>query len=102
MGSRLELQNKLEDILGSRNVYFQPPESIKLKFPCIVYHMNKKNIKHADNLSYKKDKSYTVTIIDSDPDSEIGDILESNFEYCSQDRQFTSDNLNHFVYTLYY
>ena len=27
MGSRLELQNLLESILGSRNVYYQPPES---------------------------------------------------------------------------
>jgi len=33
MGTRLELQNLLENILGSRNVYFQPPENLKLNYP---------------------------------------------------------------------
>ena len=37
MGSRLELQSKLEELLGSRNVYYQPPESLKMKYPAIRY-----------------------------------------------------------------
>ena len=32
MASRLKLQTMLEEILGSRNVYFNPPESVKMKY----------------------------------------------------------------------
>ena len=32
MASRLELQSKFEELLGSRNVYYQPPESIKMSY----------------------------------------------------------------------
>ena len=39
MGTRLELQNKLEELLGSRHVYFQPPESVKMEYPAIKYSM---------------------------------------------------------------
>ena len=40
MPSRLELQTLLEEILGSRNVYFQPPESVKMNYPAIVYSLD--------------------------------------------------------------
>lgn len=32
MGTRLELQSKLEELLGCRHVYFQPPESVKMEW----------------------------------------------------------------------
>lgn len=37
MANRLDLQALLEDLLGSRNVYYQPPESVKMNYPTIVY-----------------------------------------------------------------
>ena len=37
MKTRYELHEFLCEILGSRNVYFQPPESVKMKYPAIVY-----------------------------------------------------------------
>ena len=37
MANRLDLQALLEDLLGSRNVYYQPPESKKMNYPAIVY-----------------------------------------------------------------
>ena len=37
MANRLDLQALLEDLLGSRNVYYQPPESVKMNYPAIVY-----------------------------------------------------------------
>ena len=40
MGTRIELQLKLEEILGSRHVYFQPPASIKMTYPAIVYELD--------------------------------------------------------------
>lgn len=98
---RVELQTLLETILGSRNVYFQPPESLKLKYPCIVYELSGMHNDHADNLKYRFLKQYTVTYIDEDPDSDIPDKLLM-IDKCSFSRAFPSDNLNHWSFTLYF
>lgn len=98
---REKLQTLFEKLLGSRNVYFQPPESVKLKYPCITYERSNIRTVLADNQIYLKQNQYTVTVIDEDPDSEIPDkVLE--LPYCGFDRHFTTDNLNHDVFTLYF
>lgn len=102
MVRRLNLQEELEQVLGNRNVYFQPPENVKLNYPCIIYHLSNESIRHADNKIYKEMKQYTVMIIDKDPDSELPTKVRDNFEYCSFDRFYTVNNLNHFVYRLFY
>lgn len=98
---RVELQTFLENLLGSRNVYFQPPESFKLKYPCIVYQLLSMNSRKANNEKYKTEKCYSVTLIDKDPDSRFADELQS-IRYCNFDRFFTSDNLNHWVFRFYF
>ncbi len=101
MGLRWDLQIILEKILGSRNVYFQPPESVKMKYPAIVYNLDYVKTQHADDFPYVKKKRYSVTLITSDPENTIVDrILE--LQSCSFERSFTSDNLNHYVFNLYY
>lgn len=101
MKSRVELQTMLEELLGSRNVYFQPPESIKMKYPAIVYSLSDIRNVHASNVSHKQDRVYQLTYIDEDPDSEnVAKI--SSLQYCEFDRYFASDNLNHYTFTLYY
>lgn len=101
MASRLDLHEILCGILGSRNVYFQPPESIKLEYDCIIYSRKNINNVFADNSVYRQHDSYEVIIIYEDPDSEIPRKL-SLLPMCSFDRHYTSDNLNHDVFTLYY
>ncbi len=101
MGSRLKLQSELEKILGSRNVYFQPPSSLKIKYPAIVYSRNSIDNNFANNSVYKQDMSYMLTVIYTDPDSEIP-INISKMKKCRFDRHYTADNLNHDVFTLYY
>ena len=98
---REELQYLLEDILGSTNVYFQPPASVRMKYPAIVYSLENINDLPANNDPYHRDKSYQLTLIDKDPDNEIVDKL-SDLQFCSFERFFTSDNLNHFVYRIFY
>ena len=98
---REALQTLFEELLGSLNVYFQPPESVKLNYPCIVYERSNVRTGSANNHIYLKHEQYTVTYIDEDPDSEIPDKL-LELEYCSFDRHFTSDNLNHDVLILYF
>ena len=101
MGKRLNLQAMLEELLGSEEVYFQPPASVKMQYPAIVY--SRKNIvnEHADDSVYRQLPAYEVTVIDGDPDSEIV-FKVSRLPYCRFDRHYTADNLNHDTFTLHY
>ena len=101
MASRLKLQTELEELLGSENVYFQPPSSVKMKYPAIKYSLSNIEIKHADDISYNNKRVYELILIDSNPDSEFVDKL-LQLPYCSFDRFYPSDNLNHYSFTLYY
>lgn len=101
MGSRLELQNLLESILGSRNVYYQPPESIRIKYPAIIYSRNNIDNKFADNIVYIQNHTYQIIVIDANPDSEIIDKI-SKLPMCRYNRHYTSDNLNHDVFIINY
>lgn len=101
MGSREELQAKLEQLLGSRNVYYMPPESVQIHYPAIIYSPNKIKTVKADNITYLKNNEYSVTVIDRLPDNPvIGKILE--LPYASYDRPYVFDNLFHDVLTLYF
>jgi len=99
MGTRLELQTLLESVLGSDQVYFQPPSGFMMKYPCIVYHRIDIPTRFADNLSYKIEHKYSVTVIDANPDSDIPDKVKA-LPRCVYDRQFTPDNLYHDVFNI--
>lgn len=101
MSRREVLGGILRDILGSTNVYFQPPSTVKLKYPCIIYSINKTNEKRADNKLYLFTQGYSIKYIDSDPDSDTPAKILS-LPMCSFDRRYTSDNLNHDVYNIYF
>ena len=49
MSRRTELQTLLEEILGSKNVYFQPPDTVSMKYPAIVYSLNRIDKKAAND-----------------------------------------------------
>lgn len=101
MAPRLELQNLLLDLLGTGNVYFQPPPSLKMQYPCIIYKRDYINIIHADNKPYQSKKRYQITVVDRDPDSIIHEKVAA-LPSCSFDRFFTNDNLNHDVFNLFF
>ena len=98
--TRLTLQTALEDFLGSRNVYYQPAASAKLKYPCILYELSRINQTYANNRSYLKNKQYTITIIHHDSDSTLPDKILDSFELISFDRAYKADNLYHEVFTI--
>lgn len=101
MGSRLELQSKLENLLGVKHVYYQPPESLKLEYPAIVYSKSRINKSSANDSAYKFDTLYDLIVIDTRPDNPvINKLLE--LPYCSYDRSYKSDNLNHDSLSIYY
>ena len=100
MASRLDLHEKLCAILGTRNVYFQPPASVQMKYPAIVYRRKDIDTRFANNVVYMQSSSYEVVLIDKNPDSEFVDKI-LRLPYCSYDRHYTADNLNHDVFTIY-
>lgn len=101
MASRLDLHTQLEEILSSTNVYYQPPESIKLDYPCIIYSLADINQIHADNINYLKTRRYELMLIDRDPDSCFVDKI-IHMPKCRFDRSYETSGLNHFVFSLHY
>lgn len=100
MHNRLDLQTKLEELLGSRNVYYQPPESIKMSYPAIVYFKAAIVNRHANDTVYNSRTRYEIIVIDKRPDNEvINKILDLSLS--SYERSYRSDNLNHDVISLY-
>lgn len=102
MDKRLSLHAKLIELLGSNNVYFQPPETLKMKYPCIRYSKTRPLVEHADNLGYFKKDHYELIVIDTDPDTEIPDRIIESIPFSSIDRYYSADNLTHCSLELYY
>ena len=102
MASRLELHEELCAVLGSRNVYFNTPESVKMSYDAIRYALGGKDIKRANNRLYIFTNKYEGVVITRDPDTTIPDQILSRFEMCSFGTPYTADNLNHYPFTLYY
>lgn len=100
MDKRLKLHNQLVEILGSKNVYYQPPESLKLKYPCIIYEKDAINQIYADDQAYLTHCRYSITHISQKPDSEVVDKL-IKLHMCSFERTYRSDNLYHDLFNLY-
>jgi len=101
MAERLDLHTLLKETAGTNNVYFQPPETLKMLYPCIVYKRDFAKTIFAENLPYKYDKRYMVIVIDLNPDSDIPDKI-SALPMCIFDRHYTADKLNHDVFKLFF
>lgn len=101
MPTRLDLQQLLVTLLGSNNVYFQPPSNLQMEYPCIVYRRDDIEMEHADNTPYKNRTRYLVTVIDRDPDSDIPRKI-GELPLVAFDRFYTADNLNHDVYRMFF
>lgn len=99
--TRLNLQTKLEELLGSRNVYYQPPENLKMEYPCIRYSKADITNIYGDNIKYGSHTVYDIVVISKRPDDPvINKILE--LPYSEFDRHYNSDNMNHDIIRLYY
>lgn len=98
--TRLELHNIFVKIFENNNIYYQPPENIKIEYPALIYTKDNINIKYANNRSYIMKDRYMITIIDKRPDNQaIKKIL--NLENTSYNRHYVSNGLNHDVLTIY-
>ena len=101
MSSRTSLQSMLEELLGSRNVYFDPPPSVQMQYDAIVYRRTQIQNTHANNSVYNQRDCYELIAIYDDPDSGLP-LKLSKLPLCRHDRHYRADNLNHDVFTIYY
>jgi hypothetical protein len=98
---RTDLHTILLNLINNTNVYFQPPESIKMDYPCIIYSRDKINSDYANNRKYAHSTRYQITAIDRNPDSLWQlDILD--LPLCQHVRHFVHDGLHHDVYEIYF
>ena len=100
MVDRLTIHERLCKVLGSNHVYFQPPSSVQLRYPCILYSLHRYEFAPADNTRYLEHVAYDLIVIDKNPDSKIPMNLIKEFRTCSFDRAYQSNNLNHFALSL--
>lgn len=102
MGRRPDLHEELCTLLGTRNVYFQPPASVKMQYDAIRYELSGKDLKRANDKIYRSTNRYDGVVITRRPDSELPDQILSHFEMIDFGTPYTADNLYHFPFTLYY
>ena len=101
MGSRLDLQYKLEELLGARHVYFQPPASVTMEYPAIKYSKSRIDTKKANDSTYSKFTRYELIVISKKPDDPVIDKL-LDLPYCSYGRAYKADNLYHDTLSIYF
>jgi len=98
-GKRADLSAELHKILDY--VYFQPSATINMHYPCIVYSLSGEKPTRADNKKYANKKRYTVTVVDTNPDSLYPDMV-GELMFSSAERPYTADGLYHYPYTVYF
>lgn len=104
---RILLHEKLCRILGCPTegtdcrCYFQPPESVRMKYPAIVYSLDDIANEFANDAVYLSNRRYAAILIDKNPDSEfVGELAA--FPLCQFNRSYSKDNLNHYVFEIYF
>lgn len=100
--SRLQLSEILNKIMGvTKRVYFQPPPTVKMSYPCIIYKLDDIDTTFADNNPYSLMKKYVVMAVTTDPDSDLP-MKIAQLPMCTINRIYAADNLYHYVFDLYF
>jgi len=101
---RGKVQQLLSDIPGIKKAYYEPPSDIMLDYPCIIYQFDRyEGVMYSANDVYAAWPSFTITIIDFDPESNIPfEFVELKKKNCniSLDRTFSADGLYHWIFKL--
>lgn len=97
-----DLHSVLQEIMGDNKVYYQPPENLKLIYPCIVFERTNALQMFADNNPYRTVKRYTVTLMTktADNDEFLDQLLM--LPMCTLDREFKNDSIVHDVFNIYF
>ncbi len=103
---RIDFHNRLTESLSKYTsevpLYFKADSNIRLSYPCVIYDRVSSNVKYANNLRYFFGSEYQVMIIDTDPDSEIVDLILNDFQRSVKSNEYVSDGLYHYIITTNY
>ena len=106
MDRRLKLDQELrdlqEEILGYQHTYFEPPESVRMKYDAVVYQRTGYDTVKANDKNYIVRDQYQVMVISRDAETALPKAILEHFSYCSPGRPTVTDNLYHFPFTIYY
>ena len=101
MGTREDLDKLFCDTLESEYVYYQPPENLQIRYPCLIYSASGNFERHANNKTYHRRREYSVLYITRDPDDATIDRI-ADLPLCKMGAPYTADNLHHYPYTIYF
>lgn len=103
---RIDLHQKfraLKDASGKPiHVYYEPPESIKLEYPCIIYSKGRGETVFGNDMPYVFTNAYDVLYVTTDPDDPLPDQIALSFQMITHKRHYVYENLHHDSYTIYY
>lgn len=112
MDRRPKLDDALRELIGigrddPNYIYFQPPESMKLKYDpsykaAILYRRKQLKPTRADDRIYNNRWEYYITIITRDPDSVLPAMFLERFPSASMSPSYVANNLYHHPFTLIY
>lgn len=102
MDRRLTLQERLEQVPTIKAVYFQPPENIRMEYPCIRYYRVRPSVDRANDKVYRYTQCYELIVIDPDPDSQVAEYIATHFPMAEVNTTYASNDLYHTSITLYY
>ena len=88
--------------LGASKTLFQPPPSVQLTYPAIIYTRKSTYTTNADNKTYTGQRLYLIEVIDPNPDTPLVDAILNKFQMIKHVNNFKANNLNHDVFDLYY
>lgn len=95
-----ELINHFKTVVGIPNIYYEPPEDVKMKYPCVRFQRRRFATQQADNVNYIVHEQFEATLIYKAPDSPLPRRLLMSTPMCSHDRHYTASNLSHDVYII--
>lgn len=102
MNKREILQSRLESFQRSAgetpHVYFEPPESVKMVYPCFVYHFLGTIDLYSNGDIYLQSEEYSVRYITKTPDPPLPKAI-MDLPYASFESHYTAENLHHFMFT---
>ena len=102
MLKRVDIQEKFKFLLGSNNVYYQPPANLKMKYPAIVYSLDGLDVKRFDNTRLINKNCFSVTHIYRNESENLVETILKNFEYISFDNRSIVDGIYNDHYTIYW
>ena len=72
-----------------------------MNYPAIVYRLDDVDKTYANDGVYLSNRRYAVVVIDKDPDTNLVQKV-TNLPMSRFDRHFKKDNLNHYIFNVYF